>query len=80
MEIIMLNNIGLPGLLLIVVVALVLFGKGKISSVMGEVGSGLTAFKKGLREADLPEPTHGSVAPNLDTPSRTDKHSVETRT
>ena len=80
MEIIMLNNIGLPGLLLIVVVALVLFGKGKISSVMGEVGSGLTAFKKGLREADLAETNHGSVAPNLDTLSPTDRHSVETQT
>lgn len=80
MEIIMLNNIGLPGLLLIVVVALVLFGKGKISSVMGEVGSGLTAFKKGLREADLAESTSGSVASNLDTPSRSDKHSTESRT
>ena len=80
MEIIMLNNIGLPGLLLIVVVALVLFGKGKISSVMGEVGSGLTAFKKGLREADLAESTSGSVASNLDTPSRTDKHPTESRT
>ena len=80
MEIIMLNNVGLPGLLLIVVVALVLFGKGKISSVMGEVGSGLTAFKKGLREADLAESTSGSVASNLDTPSRTDKHSTESRT
>ncbi|WP_111560306.1 twin-arginine translocase TatA/TatE family subunit [Paracoccus sediminilitoris] len=76
----MLNNIGLPGLLLIVVVALVLFGKGKISFVMGEVGSGLTAFKKGLREADLAESTSGSVASNLDTPSRTDKHSTESRT
>ena len=34
----MLNNIGLPGLLLIAVVVLVLFGRGKISSLMGEVG------------------------------------------
>ncbi len=44
----MLQNIGLPGLLLIGVVVLVLFGKGKISSVMGEVGKGITAFKKGM--------------------------------
>lgn len=46
----MLNNIGLPGLLLIVVVVLVLFGRGKISSMMGEVGKGITAFKKGVSE------------------------------
>ncbi|MDA1238430.1 MAG: twin-arginine translocase TatA/TatE family subunit [Proteobacteria bacterium] len=43
-----LNNIGLPGLLLIAVVVLVLFGRGKISSLMGEVGKGITAFKKGV--------------------------------
>lgn len=36
------------GLLLIAVVVLVLFGKGKVSSLMGEVGKGITAFKKGM--------------------------------
>ncbi|MEM9971487.1 MAG: twin-arginine translocase TatA/TatE family subunit [Pseudomonadota bacterium] len=46
----MLGNIGLPGLLLIAVVVLVLFGRGKISSLMGEVGKGITAFKKGVDE------------------------------
>jgi len=47
----MLNNIGLPGLLLIAVVVLVLFGRGKISSLMGEVGKGITAFKRGVKDA-----------------------------
>ncbi|MBO9450294.1 twin-arginine translocase TatA/TatE family subunit [Tropicibacter sp. R16_0] len=46
----MLNNIGLPGILLIAVVVLVLFGRGKISSLMGEVGKGITSFKKGINE------------------------------
>ena len=45
-----LNNIGLPGILLIAVVVLVLFGRGKISSLMGEVGKGITSFKKGVSE------------------------------
>ncbi|MEQ8258318.1 MAG: twin-arginine translocase TatA/TatE family subunit [Roseovarius confluentis] len=48
----MLNNIGLPGLLLIAVVVLVLFGRGKISSLMGEVGKGITSFKKGVAEGN----------------------------
>jgi sec-independent protein translocase protein TatA len=43
----MLNNIGLPGILLIAVVVLVLFGRGKISSLMGE---GITSFKKGVKD------------------------------
>ncbi|MBV7409480.1 twin-arginine translocase TatA/TatE family subunit [Maritimibacter sp. DP1N21-5] len=46
----MLNNIGLPGLILIAVVVLVLFGRGKISSLMGEVGKGITSFKKGISD------------------------------
>jgi sec-independent protein translocase protein TatA len=46
----MLNNIGLPGILLIAVVVLVLFGRGKISSLMGEVGKGITSFKKGISD------------------------------
>ena len=46
----MLNNIGLPGILLIAVVVLVLFGRGKISSLMSEVGKGITSFKKGISE------------------------------
>jgi sec-independent protein translocase protein TatA len=32
------------------VVVLVMFGRGKISSLMGEVGKGITAFKKGVDE------------------------------
>jgi sec-independent protein translocase protein TatA len=37
-------------LLVVAVVALVLFGRGKVSSLMGEVGKGITAFKKGINE------------------------------
>ena len=46
----MLNNLVLRVLLLIAVVVLVLFGRGKISSMMGEVGKGITAFKKGMSD------------------------------
>ena len=48
----MLNNIGLPGILLIAVVVLVLFGRGKISGLMGEVGKGITSFKRGIKEGE----------------------------
>jgi sec-independent protein translocase protein TatA len=37
-------------LLLIAIVVLVLFGRGKIASMMGEFGKGITAFKKGVKE------------------------------
>ena len=46
----MFNQIGLAGFILIAVVVLILFGRGKISSLMGEVGKGITSFKKGISE------------------------------
>jgi sec-independent protein translocase protein TatA len=46
----MFNNIGPAGLLLIAVVVLVLFGRGKIAGLMGEVGKGITSFKRGIKE------------------------------
>ena len=42
------QNIGVPGMIVIALVVLVLFGRGKISAMMGEVGKGITAFKKGV--------------------------------
>ncbi|HBS49359.1 MAG TPA: hypothetical protein DEA05_04365 [Rhodobacteraceae bacterium] len=71
----MLNNIGLPGLLLIAVVVLVLFGRGKISSLMGEVGKGITSFKKGISEGqndELEDGNTGETAKDI-TPQPTDR-------
>jgi sec-independent protein translocase protein TatA len=48
----MLNNIGLPGLLIIAIIVLVLFGRGKIASLMGELGKGITSFKRGIKEGN----------------------------
>jgi len=41
-----------PWQIAIVLVLVVLFfgGKGKISSIMGDMGKGITSFKKGLKE------------------------------
>jgi sec-independent protein translocase protein TatA len=47
----MLNNIGIGGILLIAIVVLVLFGRGKIAGLMGEVGKGITAFRSGMKDA-----------------------------
>jgi sec-independent protein translocase protein TatA len=47
----------LPGLLPILVIAVVvllLFGRGKISGMMGEVASGIKAFQRGMRDEDKP--------------------------
>lgn len=40
-------------LLLVLVLVLVLFGgKGKISSVMGDLAKGITSFRKGLKDEE----------------------------
>jgi sec-independent protein translocase protein TatA len=35
---------------LIAIVVLVLFGRGKVAGLMGEFGKGITSFKRGLSE------------------------------
>ena len=70
----MLNNIGLPGLLLIAVVVLVLFGRGKISSLMGEVGKGITAFKRGVDDGK--KELEDGMADAKDVPPAEDKDKV----
>jgi sec-independent protein translocase protein TatA len=46
----MLNNLGPTGLLLIAIVVLILFGRGKVAGLMGEFGKGITSFKRGINE------------------------------
>ena len=68
----MFNNIGIPGLILIAVVVLVLFGRGKVSSLMGEVGKGITAFKRGVKEGN-DEIEKGSAEDARDVTPETEK-------
>jgi len=42
------GSIGLPEIILILVVAILIFGVGRISKIGGELGSGIRAFKEGL--------------------------------
>ena len=46
-----LTNIPPMGYLVIALVVLVLFGRGKISAMMGEMGKGITAFHKGVSDS-----------------------------
>jgi sec-independent protein translocase protein TatA len=51
----MLNNIGPIGLIVILIVVLLLFGRGKIPQLMGDVAKGIKSFKKGMKE-DVDDP------------------------
>lgn len=49
-------NIGIWQILILALVVLVLFGRGRISEMMGDFGKGISSFKKGMTEADEPAP------------------------
>jgi sec-independent protein translocase protein TatA len=57
--------------IVVIAVVLLLFGRGKISDLMGDVAQGIKAFKKGMQDDDKPaeksEPVksidHGASAP-----------------
>ncbi|MFN7104044.1 MAG: twin-arginine translocase TatA/TatE family subunit [Pseudorhizobium sp.] len=41
--------------LIVLVIVLVLFGRGKIPELMGDVAKGIKSFKKGISEDDTPD-------------------------
>lgn len=51
-------------LLVIAVVVLVLFGRGKVASLMGEVGKGITAFKKGMSDNNAEDAAAKELPPS----------------
>ncbi|MEW8970774.1 twin-arginine translocase TatA/TatE family subunit [Mesobacillus jeotgali] len=46
----MLQNIGIPGLILVLVIALIIFGPSKLPEIGRAFGSTLKEFKKSTRE------------------------------
>lgn len=52
-------NVGPFQILIIALVILVLFGRGRISEMMGDFGKGVKSFRKGLADEDDP----GRMAP-----------------
>ena len=41
-------------ILLVLIIAFLFFGRGKISELMGDVARGIKSFKKGMAEEDMP--------------------------
>ncbi len=52
--------VGWPQILLVVLLLVLLFGRGKISDLMGDVAKGIKSFKKGMAD-DVEEGTDKSV-------------------
>ena len=44
------GNIGWTGIIIVAILVVILFGKGKISSIMGDLAKGIKSFKKGMSD------------------------------
>lgn len=53
---------------IVALVILVLFGRGKISEMMGDFGKGVSSFKKGLAEAETVDKPAAQIPPPAPTP------------
>ena len=49
------GNIGWTGIIIIAILVVILFGKGKISSIMGDLAKGIKSFKKGMSDDQTSE-------------------------
>ncbi|MDP3908094.1 twin-arginine translocase TatA/TatE family subunit [Novosphingobium sp.] len=49
-------GLSLPHLIILALVVLVLFGRGRISEMMGDFGKGIKSFKQGIAEEANPQP------------------------
>ena len=56
------------------IVVMLLFGRGKISEMMGDVAKGIKAFKKGMSEDDAPATTTAPAQTTTTEPARTLEH------
>lgn len=54
---------GIWGIIIVAVVVIVLFGRGKISGMMGEMAQGIKAFQKGMRDEDKPQRLETAATP-----------------
>ena len=55
------------------VIVMLLFGRGKVSELMGDMAKGIKAFKKGMADDEAPAPTVGTPTTTPET-ARTIEH------
>lgn len=46
------GGLSLPHLIVLALVVLILFGRGRISEMMGDFGKGIKSFKQGMNDED----------------------------
>lgn len=58
--------------LIVLVIVLVLFGRGRISEMMGDFGKGISSFKKGMSETEDTVAKAARIEPPASTPAPTE--------
>ena len=59
-------SIGIWQIAIVVILVVLLFGRGKISSLMGDVAKGIKSFKKGMSSDVVDEGTPKNISENQD--------------
>ena len=70
-------GLSLPHLIILALVVLVLFGRGRISEMMGDFGKGIKSFKQGMHEPDDAGP---KPAPRIESPGATPEQQASDKT
>jgi sec-independent protein translocase protein TatA len=61
-------GLSLPHLIILALVVLVLFGRGRISEMMGDFGKGIKSFKEGMTEETTVQPSPPPASQIAQTP------------
>jgi len=59
-------SIGFWKIAVVVILVVLLFGRGKISSLMGDVAKGIKSFKKGMSSDPIEDDTPKNISENQD--------------
>ena len=60
-------SIGFWQIAIVVILVVLLFGRGKISSLMGDVAKGIKSFKKGMASDPVEDNTPKNISENQET-------------
>tara|TARA_B100000073_G_scaffold219458_1_gene182600 strand:+ start:291 stop:503 length:213 start_codon:yes stop_codon:yes gene_type:complete len=67
-------SIGIWQIAIVVILVVLLFGRGKISSLMGDVAKGIKSFKKGMASDVTEDSDPKNISENQDTNNQDPKN------
>ena len=65
-------------ILVVVLLLVVLFGRGKISSLMGDMAKGIKSFKRGMADDDTVEAQQKTIDATAEKPASVETNKKET--